>query len=154
MKTKSLLVVLLLATFIACKQEPKETTDKAIEAISELVIIQDAALAALDRETLNGIFDDEGQFTTELGKVLNKEDYITDCFSKADDSMVFETSDSHDVSIRVFGDTAIQSQTWIGTGKKDGKPFRIEKRNISIWIRSGSSWMVTAEQSMRLPGSD
>jgi predicted amidohydrolase YtcJ/ketosteroid isomerase-like protein len=128
--------------------------DKAVEEIGELVKIQDAALAALDRETLNRIFDDSGQFMTEDGKVLNKEDYITDCFSKADDSMVFETSDSYDVSIRVFGDTAIQSQTWIGTGKKDGEPFRIEKRNISIWIRSGSSWMVTAEQSMRLPGSD
>ncbi len=137
MKTKTGILVLLVATLFACNEEAKETTDKAIKAISALVKIQDAALAALDRETLNSIFDDSGQYTTELGEVLNKEDYITDCFSKADDSMVFKTPDSHDVSIRVFGDTAIQSQTWIGTEKKTESPFGSRNATFPFGLEVG-----------------
>ncbi|TWT84546.1 hypothetical protein CA13_60260 [Planctomycetes bacterium CA13] len=124
------------------------------EAIAELVKMQDAALAASDRETLDRLIDDEGHFTTEDGKILNKQDYISDCLSHHSDSMQFETSDSVDVTVRVLGDTAIQTGTWIGTGKNDGKPFRIEKRSITIWIRRGSTWVLTEEQTFRVPSSD
>ncbi len=115
----------------------------AKDEIAKLSKEYDAAIKARDVKALGKLLDAEGQFIDEDGKVLDKKGQIA---SIVDDNP-YDSAVSEGVTIRVVGNTAIETGTWIGTGKKDGKAFRKQNRYTCIWEKKGDTWVVIAEQA-------
>jgi uncharacterized protein (TIGR02246 family) len=112
--------------------------------ILRIIPTLDAAIKAHDVATLAGIFDPDGRFVGEDGKVMNQKQYLAVFGS---DPMKIKSCKSAYESLRVFGDTVVEMGTFTQTGTTAGKPALFRVRYVSVWIKKNGRWVVTAEQS-------
>ena len=132
----SMLLMMHLTVGTVCAGDAK---DKIVKLSKEY----DAAIKARDVKALGKLLDDEGQFIAEDGKVFDKKGQIA---SYVDDKS-YDSSASEGITVRVVGNTAIETGTWTATGKKDGKEFRKQNRYTCIWVKKGDTWVVISEQA-------
>jgi uncharacterized protein (TIGR02246 family) len=139
----ALLTALLAVVSIAAIAQAVAQADAKAE-IHRLAKALDAAALAHDAQALGKIFDDEGQFISGDGRIFDKQAYVADY---TDPKRTFETVKSDIASVRVLGDTAIEIGTWNASGKLGGEAFRWRVRYMSVWLKKGGKWVITAEQA-------
>lgn len=100
-----------------------------------------------DKITLNRILDDRFAFTDDEGRVFNKAQYIDD----AARAITVESYTSDDMSIRIFGDTAIVAGRWTGKMTIDGKDASGSFRYTDTFVRRIGRWRAIASQNTRMP---
>lgn len=81
--------------------------------------------------------------TTDQGKVLNGKDAVI-----ADAKSVAWTSAKYaDLTVTVFGHTAIANGTFIGKGTAAGKPLESRVRFTDTWVKmANGEWLCVASQ--------
>ena len=81
--------------------------------------------------------------TTDEGKVLNGKDAVI-----ADGKSVTWTSAEYaDLTVTVFGHTAVAKGTFIGKGTAAGKPLESRVRFTDIWVKMAKGeWLCVASQ--------
>ena len=136
-----LIAVLAFGSMNANELEMKAEVNKQAEAY-------DAALKNRDEKKLGELLADDGQFINDAGRALEKKDYIAD-FVK---DKTYESASSTDVTTRVVGNTVIQTAIWTARGTKQGKAFQKKVRYMTVWVKKGGTWVVTAEQSTPIAG--
>jgi ketosteroid isomerase-like protein len=105
---------------------------------------RDTALVARDQAALNKLFDEATLVVDLDGRVHDKGSYIAGMLDK---QVRWITAKSVPISVRVVGDTVIDTGTFIGTGTNNAQPFTLRLRYTSVWVRKGDgSWAVTAGQ--------
>jgi len=138
------LLVLLLTVAVRAADGPKDEVTKLSQAY-------DAAIKDRDEKKLGQLLDDDGRYVNDEGRLLDKKGYIAD-FVK---DKTYESSTSTDVTVRMVGGgntTAIQTGTWTAKGTMEGKPFQKKSRFTTVWVKTGDTWVVTAEQSTPITG--
>lgn len=51
-----------------------------------------------------------------------------------------------DLKVAVYGNAAVATGRWQGTGTEDGKPFNETERFTDTWIKQGGQWLCVASQ--------
>ena len=126
----------------AVRADEKDEVTKQLEAY-------DAAVKDRDEKKLGQLLDDDGRFINAEGRVLDKKGYIAD-FVK---DKTYESSSSTEITTRVVGgNTVIQTGIWTAKGTKQGKAFQKKSRYMTVWVKKGDTWVVTAEQSTPIAG--
>lgn len=87
---------------------------------------------------------DDFSHTGPSGETLTKAETIGDYKSKA---LTYETLDRGDVSIRVFGDTAVVTERDLMKGSFRNHYFSGRYRVTRVWVRSRNRWQVVTSQS-------
>lgn len=100
-----------------------------------------------DRNTLNRVLDEGFFFTDDQGQVFTKAQYI-DAATRA---MVVESYKSDDMTIRIFGDTAVVAGRWTGKITIDGQDASGAFRYTDTFVRRVGRWRAIASQNTRMP---
>ncbi len=134
---------LLLAATVAAA-DPAQDKEELIRVSKAY----DAAIIAKDRKFFERHFDDDGRFILSNGTVLDKRAYIADYLKPNE---VYRTAKGDQAHIRVYGDTAVESGLFVGTGTRDGQPFSDRVVYTATWVKRGGVWKIVAEQGTKAP---
>ena len=85
------------------------------------------------------------------GRVGNKATFLELVRSGALSHDVMET---HDLSVRVYGDTAVTLARGISGGKYQGQPFRDIERVSCVFLRQDGEWKCVLTHLSRLAGAN
>src|SRR5690349_2113279 len=118
---------------------PAETTLKSME--HQL----NDALKNKDRVALLRLLDDQYTFTDDEGRVLSKSQYI----EAAVNTMNVESYSLDEISVRLFGDTAVVTGGWTGTFSVAGKDASGSFRYTDTFVKRATRWRAIASQVSR-----
>jgi uncharacterized protein (TIGR02246 family) len=128
--------LVLLTSGTVGADDPKDEVAKLSKAYN-------AAIKARDVKALTKLFDDDGRFITDDGRLVDKKGYIAEFVH----DKTYDSTASEEVTVRVVGNVVIETGTWTATGMKEGKPFRKQNRYMTVWVKKGDTWVVSAEQA-------
>jgi len=98
--------------------------------------------AALDR-----IFTDDFTITRDNGVVRSRAETLQ---GVKDGSTKFETFDASDILVRVYGETAVVTFHEALKGKRSGKDFAGEFREVRVFVKLGGKWRAVLAQRTRI----
>jgi ketosteroid isomerase-like protein len=134
--------IFTLAILAACNN--KKGTSNTETKLLELNKQYDSALIKQDLEALNRFYSEDFVSTTPEGKVLNKLEQIASI--KASE-VKLEQGQSSLVKVKVYGNAAVMTGNFIAKGNYRGNPVSINERYTMMWVKTDTSWQITAEQS-------
>ncbi len=86
--------------------------------------------------------DDVTQIDHE-GKVFSKAEIVANAKSGA---VKFETGQSDDVKVRVYGNTAVVTGRWTEKSTNKGKPVDGTMLNTVVFVKKNGNWQVVSDQ--------
>ncbi len=99
-----------------------------------------------DWNSVSKMLSDNYVSTTATGKKMTKQESIEDMKSTKLDS-----GDVSDMQVHTFGNTAVVTGKFQGTGKdKNGKPLNINEAWTDTWVNQNGKWVCVASQSTDL----
>lgn len=132
---------LLAATiFFNCKSKEKINEEPELLRLNNLY---DSALVHNDTGVLKRLYADDFIYTNPEGKVLTKEQQIN---SIAVSEMNWETGKSGDVKVKILGNAAVTTGSFLANGNYRGNPVTINERYTTVWVKTDTSWQIVAEQ--------
>jgi ketosteroid isomerase-like protein len=99
-----------------------------------------------DQNTLNRILDEGFSFTDDQGQIFSKTQYI----EAAARAITVESYTSDDMTVRVFGDTAVVAGRWTGKMTIEGKDASGAFRYTDTFVRRVGRWRAVASQNTRV----
>lgn len=106
------------------------------------------ALLAADFATVDRLLADELSYTHSNAKVDTKAAYLAPLLSGRTRYQRLEPSE---VSIRVYGETAILTGRMLSVALVAGSESRTDLRFTSVWILRDARWQMAAWHSTRVP---
>ena len=100
-----------------------------------------------DKNALNRMLDDRFGFTDDKGQVLSKTQYV----DAAMQAIKVESYSLDDMTVRVFGDTAVVAGRWAGKLTIDGKDASGAFRYTDTFVKRLGRWRAVASQNTRMP---
>src|SRR6185369_915282 len=98
-----------------------------------------------DRVVLLRLLDDQYTFTDDEGRVFSKSQYI----EAAVNAMNVESYSLDEVTVRLFGDTAVVTGGWTGTFSVSGKDASGAFRYTDTFVKRAMRWRAIASQISR-----
>jgi hypothetical protein len=131
------LLALGLAMSAPAQQSGSES-EKAVLALENMWLQSEKVN---NPDLVTSIFSDRYVATGPDGKLEDKRQTLADAKARK-----WSSSEYEDVKVRVFGDTAIVTGGYKGTGTEaSGKPFDEHLRWTDTWVRMpGSKWLLVA----------
>ena len=130
----------LMVLFFNCKSKGKVNEEPELLRLNNLY---DSALVNNDTAVLKRLYADDFIYTNPEGKVLTKEQQIN---SIAVSEMNWEEGKSEDVKLKIFGDAAVMTGSFLAKGNYRGNPVTINERYTVVWIKKDDTWQMAAEQ--------
>ncbi len=100
------------------------------------------AIVAADTSVLDALYLPEFAYIGPGGVVRDKAEQIRSLASGAVDVL---EGRSDDVSVRIYGDTAILTGRFTGRARVSDDEFSFHERYSTVWIRDGSVWRLALE---------
>lgn len=117
-------------------------------AVQALDLQRFERLVAGDIDGLAGLLADDYVHTHTSGKVDNKETYLAPLHRGATKYLAFTPSD---VSVRVYGQTAVVVGRASMRAVSGGREQRVEMRFTNVWVERNGRWQMVTCQATRLP---
>jgi uncharacterized protein (TIGR02246 family) len=115
-----------------------DVQDEILQVVKEY----DRALLERDKEFLENLYEDEGQFILIDGRHVEKQAYIAEHLRR----ILTESKSSKQV-IRSIGDgVAVETGTFLAIGTLDGEPIKEHLSYTTVWVKRDGKWRVAAEQ--------
>lgn len=102
----------------------------------------DLALVAADASALDALYLPEFTYIGPGGVVRNKTEQIQ---SLASESVDIIEGKSDQISITIYGDTAILTGRFTGRVRAQGEEFSFYERYSTVWINRGNGWRLALE---------
>jgi ketosteroid isomerase-like protein len=137
-----ILVLVLSASWPAAAQNAADA-----EARSNILALEHAWDQALERgdvKALSAIFDNSLVYVDYDGSLLTKADYLGRV--KANTTHIAQIV-AEDMSVRMFGDTAIVVGTYRLKGIENGKPYLRRGRFTDTWVLMGRNWICVGSEA-------
>ena len=131
-------VLMLISATLAFSQ-----TNKSERELLKANLEYDAAILSNNVKTLERIFADEFVYTTPDGEVRDKAQQLA--FTRSGD-LKFESAQSSDVKVRVYGKTAVMTGQFNAKGTFKGKNIDVRERYTAVWVKQNGRWQLVAEQ--------
>ena len=155
MKKQSLVYVLLL-TLLSCflvvgQGSMKSKAAKAGGVEQQLKEMEDdwqKATRAKDTAALKRIIAEDWAATNEMGKILNREEYLSQTTANTD---VIQSNENTDMLVRVFGDTAVVTGGLTEKGTRNGTAYTDIYKWTDVFVKRGGHWQAVASQWAKVP---
>jgi ketosteroid isomerase-like protein len=108
----------------------------------------DRAMVENDAEAIGRYMADDWVIVGSDGRVSDKATFLALVNSGA---LSHDVMESHDLDIRLHGDTALVLARGISGGKYQGHPFREIERVSCVFVRTGGRWRCVLTHLSRLP---
>jgi len=142
----SLVVVAQAATRLR-RAEPNEQT-RAEQKLRELEREWDAAIVRKDVATLERILSPDFVYIDSVGGV-NPRAALLEGIKNSE--AVMEPFETEDVSVRIYGDTAVLTGRFTQKASYKGKIFSGQFRYTDVYVKRGSSWQAVSAHASRIP---
>ena len=103
------------------------------------------AIAKRDATRLADLLGDEFTLTNTFGEVYDKQRFLTACCTGAATSRTLSLA-STDAKVKTYGDTAVISARTEMKFVKDNQNQQIAWRSLRVYVKSGTTWKLVAEQ--------
>jgi ketosteroid isomerase-like protein len=103
----------------------------------------DTALLRGDAVALDRLYADEFVYTNPDGEIRDKAQQLA--FTRLGD-LKFESAQSSDVKVRVYGKTAVMTGRFNAKGTFKGKTIDVRERYTAVWVKQNGRWQLVAEQ--------
>jgi hypothetical protein len=91
----------------------------------------------------------EGWFNTGSdGRIQSKKDLLADVRSNTD---VIQSEENYDVTVRIFGKTAVLTGGTRERGTRRGKSYDEHYRWTDVWLERDGQWHAVVSQSIKVP---
>jgi ketosteroid isomerase-like protein len=150
---KFLLTAFLTAALTSCSSMPASSPQLASRApgvverdleknLREANHRYDVALVAADTFALDALYLPEFTYMGPGGIVRNKTEQIQSLASGTVDVIAGR---SDEVTVRIYGDTAILTGRFTGRVRVPGDEFSFHERYSSVWFHHGNVWRLVLE---------
>jgi ketosteroid isomerase-like protein len=82
------------------------------------------------------------------GIVESKDQYMTKLRGRA---QVYEAIEYHDMTAKMYGDTAVVHGHVRMAGKTKGEPFNNEVMMLHVWVKRNGRWLLAAHETAQMP---
>jgi ketosteroid isomerase-like protein len=155
MKRTSLICAMLLTlVFFALVVGQETTKSKGAQAggvEQELKQMEDdwqKATRTKDAATLKRIIAEDWVATDDQGKILKREQYISQTTSNPD---VVQSNENTDMQVRVYGNTAVVTGGLTEKGTRNGTAYLETYRWTDVFVKRGGHWQAVVSQWAKLP---
>ena len=155
MKRTSLICAMLLALVFSALVVGQGTTKskgaKAGGVEQQLKQMEDdwqKAIKNKEAAPLRRIIADDWVTTDDKGKILNREQYISQTTSNPD---VIESTENFDMQVRVYGTTAVVTGGSRERGTRTGTAYLDTYRWTDVFVKRGSRWQAVVSQWAKVP---
>jgi ketosteroid isomerase-like protein len=108
----------------------------------------DRAMVENDAEAIGRYMADDWVIVGSDGQVGDRASFLALVKSG---TLSHDVMESHDLDIRVYGDTAVVLARGISGGKYQGRPFREIERVSCVFVRTDGRWRCVLTHLSRLP---
>ncbi len=136
------MTIAVLAFLAACNNSPK-TSDYSAQLL-RINNQYDSALLRGDTVALGRLFTPDFTLVNPDGRLLNRQEQL---LNVATSELKWESAHSENVSVRVYGNTAVLLGEFHGTGSYRGNQLTVHERYTTFWIKTDTSWQLTAEHA-------
>jgi ketosteroid isomerase-like protein len=109
----------------------------AEDELREVTADWDRAMVTNDPEAIGSFMADDWTIIGPDGREDDKEAFLA--LVRAG-TVTHDVMESHDLRIRVYGDTAIVTARGVSGGRYRGQPFRLVERATSVFVRQQGRW--------------
>ncbi len=109
----------------------------AVETIKRLDQEFNAAVKARDTATVDRVLLSDFLLITSAARIRTKDDILKEIVSP---ELTMEINRSTDVTVRVYGDTAVLTGSLHQKGMQKGQPFDARMRYTDTWVRVDGAW--------------
>jgi ketosteroid isomerase-like protein len=155
MKKQSLICAMLLTLlFSALVVGQRTTKSKGAQAggvEQQLKQMEDdwqKATRAKDTAALKRIIAEDWNATNEMGKILNREEYLSQTTANPD---VIQSNENTDMQVRVYGNTAVVTGGLTEKGTRNGAAYTDTYRWTDVFVKRGGRWQAVVSQWMKVP---
>lgn len=135
---------MLVCFALACAKAQDATVSGAKSNILALEHAWDQAQERGDATALAAIFDNSMVYVDYDGKLLTKTEYLARVKSN---TTHMQQIVAEQMSVQVFGDTAIVVGTYRAKGVENGKPYLHRGRFTDTWVLMREHWMCVAAET-------
>jgi ketosteroid isomerase-like protein len=109
----------------------------AEDELREVTADWDRAMVTNDPEAIGSFMADDWTIIGPDGREDDKEAFLA--LVRAG-TVTHDVMESHDLRIRVYGDTAVVTARGVSGGRYRGQPFRLVERATSVFVRQQGRW--------------
>ena len=146
MKWKQIALVLTALSLFAVPRawNQSENAEQQIKDVSDQISV---AMLKVDTQSLDKLLADDYMAIRPVGWVFTKAQEIEYVESGV---IKYVTHDVRDLSIRVFGDTAVTTMLVPYTGTLNGKLSSVTDRGTRVWVKQKGDWKCASYQTTRV----
>jgi ketosteroid isomerase-like protein len=138
---KRLLLITLLAVISSAPALAQSNDESEILKLNKEY---EEAMARRDARVHERLLAHDYTYTPGNGNIMGREDHMS--FTKSG-AVEVKSLRSEDVSVRVYGETAVVTGLWVSVDRRAGREFAERRiRYIHIYIRREGRWQIVAEQ--------
>ncbi len=155
MKNPTLICALLLAlvfpALVVGQGTSKSKAPQAGGVEQQLKQMEDdwqKATRTKDAATLKRIISEDWVATDDKGKILNREQYISQTTSNPD---VIQSNVNTDMQVRVYGNTAVVTGGLTESGTRNGTAYTDTYRWTDVFVKRGGRWQAVGSHWAKVP---
>ena len=155
MKKQSLICAMLLTLLFSALVVGQGTTkSKGAQAggvEQQLKQMEDdwqKATRTKDTTALKRIIAEDWIATNEMGKILNREEYLSQTAANPD---VIQSNENTDMQVRLFDNTAVVTGGLTERGTRNGTAYTDTYRWTDVFVKRGGHWQAVVSQWVKVP---
>lgn len=154
MKSTSLICAMLLTLGFSALVVGQGTKSKGAQAggvEQQLKQMEDdwqKATRTKDVALLKRIIAEDWVATDDKGKILNREQYLSQTTSNTD---VVQSNENTDMQVRFYGSTAVVTGGLTEKGTRNGTAYLDTYRWTDVFVKRGGRWQAVASQWAKVP---
>jgi ketosteroid isomerase-like protein len=147
----AMLLTLLFSALVVGQGTTKSKGGQAGSLEQQLKQMEDdwqKATRTKDATLLKRIIAEDWIATNELGKILNREEYLSQTAANPD---VIQSNENTDMQVRVYGNTAVVTGGLTERGTRSGTAYTDTYRWTDVFVRRGGRWQAVVSQWVKVP---
>lgn len=154
--------LLIVPAHSSAQDQPLTAQQKKARAVATELDVDSQELVALEKETGRALSQNSSSFFSRVysddyvgvaanGEIRDKSALVA---SIQYSPIKYSTFVVTDISVRIYGPSAVVTATWSTRGSQDGRTFARQYRVIHVYVNGGheGAWKVVAGQETMLPG--
>lgn len=125
-------------------------TDPTVQALCEVAAQWDRAMVTNDVGAIGAFMADEWVIVGTDGSVGGKERFLA---LVASGDLSHDVMETHDMDVRVYGDTAVAVARGVSGGQYRGDRFLLTERSSCVFVRRDGQWRCVLTHLSPLPAS-
>ena len=142
-KSCSFFLAIAVLAFLSSCNDSAKTPDYSAQ-LMRINDQYDSALLKGDTVALGKLFAPDFTLVNPDGRLLNRQEQL---LNVATSELKWESARSENVSVRIYGNTAVLLGEFRGTGSYRGNQLTVHERYTTFWIKTDTSWQLTAEHA-------